>query len=225
MSIMAKLRTLDMKTDVLPFVVATAGEFAALFFWLHYLDQGRFWLANGILWAGFLVERVSVILWIRFVYRERGQKPARVPGLLLTVVALLAITLSEISIWILWRAMADGQIAWLSVGPAANVVIAAVVLMMLMQAEHSVEMGALKGRKPWAFLGNPSTIFFTFMEVGGAVAWLIFVRNGQPLLGGICLLVGLSIEHVLQGSDLRPEPATTTVDRPGDAVLEPWISS
>lgn len=222
MSITARLRTLDVKTDVLPFVVATAGEFAALFFWLQYLDQGRFWLANGILWAGFLVERVSVILWIRYVYAGRGQQPARVPGLLPTVIGLLAITLSEIAIWILWRAMADGQIAWLSIGPTANVVIAGVVLMGLMLAEHSVEMAALKGTKPWAYLGNPSTIFFTFMEVIGAVAWLYFVRSGQPVLGGICLLIGLSIEHVLQGSDLRPEPAAEPAA--GGAVLEPWTS-
>jgi hypothetical protein len=219
MSIIARLRMLDVKTDVLPFVVATAGEFTALFFWLQYLDQGRFWLANGILWAGFLVERISVIVWIRFVYRARGQTPAKVPGLLPTVFGLLAITLSEIAIWILWRAMADGQIAWLNVGATANVVLAAVVLMGLMLAEHSVEMAALKNTKPWAYLGNRSTIFFTFMEVIGAVAWLAFVRNGQPVLGGICLLVGLSIEHVLQGSDLRPEPAAEPAA--GDARLEP----
>jgi hypothetical protein len=222
MSITARLRTLDVRTDVLPFVVATAGEFTALFFWLHYLDQGRFWLANGILWAGFLVERVSVILWIRYVYRGRGQQPTNVPGLLPTVIGLLAITLSEIAIWVLWRAMADGQIAWLSIGPTANVVIAGVVLMALMLAEHSVEMAALKGTKPWAYLGDRSTIFFTFMEVIGAVAWLYFVRSGQPVLGGICLLVGLSIEHVLQGSDLRPEPAAEPAA--GGAVLEPSTS-
>jgi hypothetical protein len=218
-SITARLRTLDVKTDVLPFVVATAGEFAALFFWLHYLDQGRFWLANGILWAGFLVERLSVILWIRYVYAGRSQQPAKVPGLLPTVIGLLAITLTEIAIWIAWRAMADGQIAWLNVGPGANVVIAAVVLMGLMLAEHSVEMAALKGKKPWAYLGHSTTIFFTFMEVIGAVAWLHFVRSGQPVLGGICLLVGLSIEHVLQGSDLRPEPAAEAAA--GGAVLQP----
>jgi len=33
------------------------------------------------------------------------------------------------------------------------------------------------------------------------------VRADRPLLGAVCLLVGLSIEHVLQGSDLRPEEA------------------
>jgi hypothetical protein len=204
MSIIARFRSLNPRTDILPFVVATAGEFAALFFWLHYLDQGRFWLANGILWAGFLVERVSVILWIRFVYRGGARQPVREPGLLLTVAGLLGITLSEIMIWIFWRAIADGQIAWLNFGPGASFVIAGILLMALMLAEHSVEMAALKRTKPWSYLTSPSTIFFTFMEVVGAVAWLYFVRNGQPVAGGICLLIGLSIEHVLQGSDLRP---------------------
>jgi hypothetical protein len=217
MSIVDRFRTLDPKTDVLPFVVATAGEFTALFFWLHYLDQGRFWLANAILWAGFLVERVSVILWIRVAYRSREQQPANVPGLLPTVVGLLVITLSEILIWIFWLSIADGQIAWLDVGPTVNFVLAAVVLMGLMLVEHSVEMGALRRRRPWAYMSNRSTIFFTFMEVVGAVAWLYFVRTDRPILGGICLLLGLSIEHVLQGSDLRPEEVT--VPTAADGVL------
>lgn len=214
MSIITRFRSLDPKTDVLPFVVATAGEFTALFFWLFYLDQGRFWTANAILWGGFLVERIAVILWIRFVYRSRQQRPARVPGLLVTVVGLLAITLSEILIWIFWRSIADGQIAWLDVGATATFAIAGVVLMGLMLAEHSVEMAALKGTRPWAYLTSRSTILFTFMEVIGAIAWLQLVRSGQPVAGGFCLLIGLSIEHVLQGSDLRPDEAPVPAAAP-----------
>jgi hypothetical protein len=213
-----RLRNLDFRTDVLPFVIATAGEFTALFFWLHYLDQGRFWLANGILWGGFLVERVSVIAWIRYIYRTRQQQVA-VPSLLPTIVGLLGITLTEILIWVLWLALADGNVPMIAFGFVGNTALAAVVLMILMQVEHSVEMAALKQRSWLVYLTNPATIFFTFMEVAGAVAWLYMVRTDRPVLGALFLLAGLSIEHVLQGSDLRPDEADARVDAGGEALL------
>lgn len=211
------LQKLDFRTDVLPFILATAGEFAALFFWLQYQDQGRFWLASGILWAGFLVERISVVTWIRAIYRRKEQVVVSTP-ILAAVFGLLAITLSEILIWVLWLALADGRIA-LGLGAGTAFAVAAVVLMGLMQVEHSVEMGLLKRKSPRLYLLNPGTIFFTFMEVAGAVAWLYFVRADRPLLGGLCLLIGLSIEHVLQGSDLRPEEVPAVVPTPTTAAI------
>lgn len=207
-----RLRNLNLRTDVLPFVIATAGEFTALFFWLYFLDQGRFWVANAVLWGGFLVERISVIAWIRFVYRQRQQQPVTA-GLLPTVIGLLVITLSEIMIWVLWRALADGSIGIFAMSPLGNFALAAVVLMILMQIEHSIEMAALKRKTLLAFLGSPRTIFFTFMEVAGAVAWLYMVRTDRPVLGAIFLLVGLSVEHVLQGSELRPDEAPSAANR------------
>jgi len=201
------LDRLDFKTDVLPFIVATAGEFAALYLWLQFLDAGQFVLANVLLWAGFAVERLAVYLWIRYIYRSREGRTDKQP-LLVTVAGLFLITLSEVLIWIFWLALADGDILGLAaVAPATAMAIAGVILMVLMTIEHSVEMGALKRTNPLAYMTSPSTLLFTFMEVAGAVAWLALVRADRPLLGALCLLVGLSIEHVLQGSDLRPEEA------------------
>lgn len=211
------LQKLDFRTDVLPFILATAGEFTALYFWLHYIDQGRFWLANGILWAGFLLERISVITWIRTIYRKKEQIEVRTP-ILAAIAGLIGITLSEILIWVFWVALADQKIS-LGLGASGAFALAAVVLMILMQVEHSVEMGLLKRKALTNFLLNPSTIFFTFMEVAGAVAWLHFVRTDRPILGGLCLLVGLSIEHVLQGSDLRPEEVPATTPTPNAAAV------
>lgn len=205
------LDRLDFKTDVLPFFIATAGEFAALFFWLQFLDAGQFVRANVLLWVGFAVERISVYLWIRYVYRSRGGGPVG-QSLGVTVAGLFVITLSEVLIWILWLALADGEIRAVAAAPATNMAVAGVVLMVLMTIEHSVEMGALKRTNPLTYVTSPSTLLFTFMEVAGAVGWLALVRADRPLLGALCLLVGLSIEHVIQGSDLRPdagpEPAT-----------------
>jgi len=206
-----RLRNLDPRTDVLPFVLATAGEFAALFFWLHYMDQGRFLLANVVLWAGFALERGAVLAWIRYVYRERagagGAAGAQAPaGLSLrTLAGVFLITLSEILIWILWVAIADGRIGWLALSGGAAAGVAAIVLFALMQVQHSVEMAGLKGMAVKNYLTDRTTLFFTFMEVAGAVGWLWLVRADQPVAGAICLLVGLSIEHVIQGSQLRPD--------------------
>lgn len=197
-------RQLDVRTDVLPFVVATAGEFAALFLWLKYLDQGQFLLANVVLWTGFAVERTAVYLWIRFTYREKEGRP-EAPPLPVVVGGLIAITLSEILIWILWLSIADGDIAWLASTFAVNFTLAGILLMGLMLVEHSVEMAALRRTPPFAYVRSSRTILFTFMEVAGAVGWLYFVRMDRPLVGALCLLVGLSIEHVLQGSELRPQ--------------------
>lgn len=211
---MSRLRNLDPRTDVLPFVLATAGEFTALFFWLHYLDQGRFLLANMILWAGFALERGAVLIWIRYVYRERegergggGADEARAPSRALprTLAGVFVITLTEIIIWILWVAIADGEIGWLALSAGAAFGVAAIVLFALLQVQHSVEMAGLKGTVVTTYLADRTTLFFTFMEVAGAVGWLWFVRADQPVAGAICLLLGLSIEHVIQGSQLRPD--------------------
>ncbi len=209
------LRALDFRTDILPFIIATAGEFTALYFWLYYLDQGQFLLANAILWGGFAVERTAVYLWIRYIYREEGRT---VEGSFFSVFgALFLITLSEVLIWILWLALADGQIAWLNVGFVENTLLAGAVLMGLMLIEHSVEMGGLRQRSPLIYMTNGNTIFFTLMEVLGAVGWLYLVRTDRPVLGAVCLLVGLSVEHVLQGSELRPE------EDPGAEVAPPVL--
>jgi hypothetical protein len=183
------------RTDVVPFVVATAGEFAALFYWLQLLDAGRPWLAAAVLWAGFSVERIAVALWIRFVYAPHDVDAPAAPPLWRGALTLVLITVAEVAIWVAWLALAVRYGHWA----------AGAVLMVLMLAEHSVEMSLIKRTRPLAFVGNPQTIFFTVMEVVGAMAWLYLTWDGQPMAGAICLLVGLSVEHVLQGAQLKPD--------------------
>ncbi|MEL6143309.1 MAG: hypothetical protein AAFU67_17030, partial [Bacteroidota bacterium] len=68
------LNKLNFKTDILPFIIATLGEFVALYFWLYHLDLGQFYWANAILWIGFAIERTAVYLWIQYVYRQRERR-------------------------------------------------------------------------------------------------------------------------------------------------------
>jgi hypothetical protein len=190
----ASLR-LNPKTDVLPFVAATAGEFAALFYWLRLLEAGQPWIAAAVLWAGFSVERIAVALWIVKVYTPKDAAAPPRPPLWRSALTLIVITVTEVLIWVAWYALAVMY----------GHILAAVVLMGLMLAEHSVEMSLIKRTGPLAFMGNRDTIFFTVMEVAGAVGWLYLTWNGQPVAGALCLLAGLSIEHVLQGSQLKPD--------------------
>ena len=185
---------LNLKTDVLPFVAATAGEFAALFYWLRLLEAGQPWMAAGVLWIGFSVERIAVALWIVFVYTPKDAAAPPRPPLWKSALTLIAITVSEVLIWVVWLALArsSGHLA------------AGAVLMALMLAEHSVEMSLIKRTPPFAWVTNGNTIFFTVMEVLGGMAWLYLTWNGQPVAGAAALLIGLSVEHVLQGSQLKP---------------------
>jgi hypothetical protein len=192
---------LNPRTDVLPFVAATAGEFAALFYWLRLLEAGQPMLAAAVLWAGFSVERIAVALWIVNVYAPKDTAAPPRPPLWQSALTLVAITVSEVLIWVAWYALA------LQFGH----LLAGVVLMGLMLAEHSVEMSLIKRTPPFAFMANRETIFFTVMEVAGAVGWLYLTWNGQPLAGAACLLIGLSVEHILQGAQLKPAETAAPV--------------
>ncbi len=190
------MKPLDFKKDILPFITATVGEFFALYFWLKFMDQDKWLPANVVLWAGFLVERTSVFLWLRNVYRTQDGMTSEEIPLWQSAIGLVLISLSEIVIWVLWLWLANDVNFWL----------AGVVLLILMLGEHSLEMSLVKKTKPLSYITDPKTIFYTVMEAVGAVAWLYLVRHDEPLWGALILLVGLSIEHVLQGSQLKPAP-------------------
>ena len=186
---------LDFKKDVLPFITATAGEFLALYYWLQFWDDGNRVLASIVLWAGFLVERISVYLWLQLVYRPKEGVASQATPLWQTALGLIAITLTEILIWVLWLWLADDVNFWLAAG----------VLLVLMLGEHSWEMSLVKKTKPLSYVTDRKTIFYTLIETAGGVAWLWLVRDGEPLWGGLILLAALSVEHVLQGSQLKPD--------------------
>lgn len=199
---------LNWRTDVLPFIFATGGEFAALFFWLRFADQGQMVTASIVLWVGFLIERAAVVLWLQYVYRQQeGEAPPQLnANLWQAILGILFITLTEIVIWAIWFGLAGGN------EPGApdmgKHIIAAVVLFLLLQVQHSVEMGILRRKSTLDYITNPNTLFFTLMEALGGFGWLLFVRNDQEMLGALALLIGLSVEHVLQGSTLKPEAPT-----------------
>jgi len=62
---------------------------------------------------------------------------------------------------------------------------------------------------PLSFVTN-TALFFTAMAVLGAIVWLYFVRNGQPVVGAVVLFVGLAIEHVIEGATLKKVPKSAS---------------
>ena len=171
------------------------GEWIALYYWLHFLDRDKLILANVILWIGFGIERTAVVLWLRTVHRpaEGLASPKTSPAVI--VLSLIAITLPEVVIWVVWLSLAEG-VGYLWAG---------LFLAVIMLAEHSVELGLVKKMNPLSFVTDPATLFFTAMEVLGGIAWLYFVRQEQALLGGVLLFIGLSIEHIVEGASLKPK--------------------
>ena len=79
------------------------------------------------------------------------------------------------------------------------------MLYILMLVEHSAEMGLVKRKSLWIYAGTFKTNLFTLMEVLGAAGWMYFHQQDQHGLAIASLLIGLSVEHIIQGSSLKPK--------------------
>jgi hypothetical protein len=188
----------------LPFIVATGGEFIGLYFWLAYWDAGSYVLATIVLWAGFLTERISVLGWVKYFHTKMeakypNQPPDKSAGDFKNkpkaqqLVHLFLICLSEISIWVVFVFAFD------YVGALA----AFVVLIVGEQLEHSMELGLIAHRPIKDYIPTWNALKITLLEAGGGIAWIWLVRNQQAQVGGLLLLLGLTIEHVVQGNKIK----------------------
>jgi len=182
----------DFKRDITPFLVATIGEFVALTLWLYWLNEGRYIAASAALWSGFAVERLAVAVWVRFVFAPATG--ASVSPWLATGVFLTLITGVELAIWTVW----------ISASRHLGIFLGAAILFVLIHSLHSGEMAAVKRQSPLIYVSNAHTIFFSLMETLGGTGWWWLQSRGHPFLGAFVLLAGLTIEHLVQGSQLKP---------------------
>ena len=204
----------------LPFVIATGGEFIGLFFWLAYWDAGNYILATIVLWAGFITERIVVLGWVGHF---QGQMEAKYPGVSVDksekdfknkpkaqqLAHLGLICLSEITIWVSVVYAFDAY-GWVA---------AFAVLMIGEQLQHSMELGLIAHRPIAGYIPTWNALKITLLEGIGGILWIWFVRQGQPQLGGLFLLIGLSIEHVVQGAKIRVDLEATFKEREAEAQL------
>ncbi|WP_442505849.1 di-heme-cytochrome C peroxidase [Novipirellula sp. SH528] len=177
----------------LPFVIATAGEFIALYYWLLLFDQSSYLLATIVLWAGFLVERIAVLYWVKENFGGNIGIAADHKPWWQKLIGLLLICLSEITVWVLF-VFAQHYFGWTA---------AFLVLFVGEQIEHSIELGLLSQTSWLKFVASRQATVITVLETLGGVAWLYLVRHDQAQLGGMMLLIGLTIEHVIQGDAIK----------------------
>jgi len=188
-----KSRFAEIAKGKLPGYIATGGEWIALYFWLIFFDQGSYLLATAVLWAGFLVERLSVWVWINFSFGDRLELPGDDKPGWEKLLGLFVICLSEILFWMIFVGVYD----YFGMVPAF------VVIFVGEQVQHSVELAVLADRnwKDFLFTRKASTI--TLFEALGGITWIYMARHGQPQIGGLLLLAGLTIEHKLQGNAIK----------------------
>jgi hypothetical protein len=188
-----------------PFVVATGGEFVGLFFWLAYFDAGQYVLATIVLWAGFLTERYVVLNWTAAF---RGLLAAEYPAAphydsfqamspVQKLAKLLIITVTEISIWVTAVLVFD-HVNWVA---------AFAVLILGEQLQHSWELGLIASRPITDYIPTWKALTITLLETVGGIIWIALVRHQQPQLGGLFILIGLSIEHVVQSKKIQVDLA------------------
>ena len=192
------------KVNVLPFIIATFGEFTALFFWLWLFNDGYYLLAIAVLLAGFLAERLAVLYWVSQVFGAEIGITGSTKTPLQKAIGLLMITGSEIIVWSLWF-FADRDLA-APLGATAAFVIASLILIIGEQLQHSWDLALLNSKTIKDYFFHPTAIFITVLECGGGILMLYFFKNDQRLIAAGIMLVALTIEHVVQGSLIHPAP-------------------
>jgi hypothetical protein len=194
----------------LPFVIATGGEFIGLFFWLAYWDAGNYILATIVLWAGFITERIVVLGWVNHFQTQMEAKYPDQPvdksaedfknkPKAQQLAHLALICLSEITIWVTVVYVFDAY-GWVAAFAA---------LVFGEQLQHSTELGLIAHRPISGYIPTWNALKITLLESVGGILWIWLVRHGQPQLGGLFLLLGLSIEHVVQGAKIRVDLEAT----------------
>lgn len=193
---MSYFKNINFKTDLLPFLIATIGEFVALHYWLSFMAQDQMVWACILLWVGFGIERGSVAFWLQKVYLPQVGFASTAIPLWQRLLGWTFITFTEIVIWVIW---------YKAIGPFGHLW-AGAILYVLMLLEHSAEMALVKQKSMWMYAGKFKTHFYTLMETLGAMGWMYFFLQGQMGWAVACLLIGLSIEHIIQGGGLKPKP-------------------
>src|SRR5580704_7890250 len=88
-------------SGIITFIVATFGEFIAVYYWLLFFNEGHIIWAITILLVGFIIERGAVVLHFHLPSQIADQKGHKSSLLLI----LVFVTVSEILTWIMMLQM------------------------------------------------------------------------------------------------------------------------
>ncbi len=200
-----------------PFVIATGGEFVGLYFWLAYFDAGHYLLATIVLWAGFLTERYVVLNWtaafrgqlaIRYPHSKDNYNSFATMSTVEKLGKLAIITVTEITVWVVAVLVFD-RVNWVA---------AFAVLVAGEQLQHSWELGLIASRSILKYIPTWKALTITLLESVGGILWIGLVRHEQAQLGGLFLLIGLSIEHVVQSKKIQVDLAAQVEAQAAEAA-------
>lgn len=121
---------------------------------------------------------------------------------------LLIITVTEITIWVSAVLVFD-HVNWVA---------AFAVLIVGEQLQHSWELGLIASRPITDYIPTWKALTITLLETVGGIIWIGLVRHQQPQLGGLFLLIGLSIEHVVQSKKIQVDLAAEVEQQARAAV-------
>ena len=170
------------------FAIATVGEFLALSGWYVFHDT-RVLLALAILWAGFIVERAMVVLWLglpKRVFTPGGNLHKR-------WVVIGGVTLAEIIVWVVWIWIAkNGEPAF-----------AAATLVIGIHLVHAYEVAVLKQSPLKKELMDKGVVLITILESVGGV-WALWLAMQGKIGWPLAVMFGaLLVEHILQVIGLK----------------------
>lgn len=170
------------------FAIATVGEFLALSGWYVFHDT-RVLLALAILWAGFIVERAMVVLWLglpKRVFTPGGNLHKR-------WVVIGGVTLAEIIVWVVWIGLAEnGEPGF-----------AAATLVVGIHIVHAYEVAVLKQCPLKKELMDKGVISITILESFGGVLALWLAMQDMFWWPLTVMFGALLVEHILQVIGLK----------------------
>lgn len=97
---------------------------------------------------------------------------------------IVAISVSEAFLWVLWLGIADAA------GGVEGIFVAGIVLTVLLVPQHTIEDNILRGEDPFASVFGLGTVGFSLVESVGATVWLLFVFEG-PMFRDLLTAAGL----------------------------------
>lgn len=175
----------------------TALETAALAVWLA-LTPTHPVLAIAVLALGlFLEHTVSLNNFMLMgtkaglgkLFKLHGQESLEVAGFSIT----------ESLIWALWLALT-----------VVNPVLAGAALLLLMWAQHNLELNTFLDLPILGKLFRGAAFGFTALETAAGIGWLALTQNGLPIPAVAVLFGGLLLEHMRQGKVLEQLDAPST---------------
>lgn len=156
-----------------------------------FLQSPHFIAAVLVLWAGFIVERWMVVLWLdvpRRIITPAGHLRPR-------LLVLGGVTLAEIVVWVVWIAVAERN----------ELAFAAAVLVTGIHLVHSYEVALIKHRTFRSVVVGPDVMVITLLEAVGGVTAFWLATKGMILFPLAAIGGALLLEHILQVTALKKE--------------------